>query len=128
MVPNADRIGPALTQARDPRITRIGSFLRRWSVDELPQVFNVLVGEMSLVGPRAELPSIVSTYTAEQLEVLKVKPGLTGWSQIQGRDDLTIPEKLRLDRAYVYGRSMAMDLRILARTVPVVLSGKGVKR
>lgn len=128
MVPGADRIGPELTQERDPRVTPVGRFLRRWSLDELPQVFNVLAGQMSLVGPRPELPAIVAGYTSEQLEVLKVPPGLTGWSQIHGRDDLPIPRKLAFDREYVYGRSLSMDVTILARTVPLVASGRGVKR
>jgi lipopolysaccharide/colanic/teichoic acid biosynthesis glycosyltransferase len=128
MVPGADRIGPELTQERDPRVIPVGRFLRRWSLDELPQVFNVLAGQMSLVGPRPELPAIVAGYTSEQLEVLKVPPGLTGWSQIHGRDDLPIPRKLAFDREYVHARSLSMDVAILARTVPLVASGRGIKR
>jgi lipopolysaccharide/colanic/teichoic acid biosynthesis glycosyltransferase len=127
MVPGADRVGPELTQAADPRVTGVGRWLRRWSLDELPQIANVLLGHMSLVGPRPELPSIVARYNARQAEVLMVKPGLTGWSQVNGRDDLSIPEKLELDREYVYGRSFLGDLWILVRTVPTVWSGRGVK-
>jgi len=128
MVLNAHRIGPELTQDCDPRITRVGSVLRRWSLDELPQLVNVLVGHMSLVGPRPELVSIVETYTLQQREVLSVRPGLTGWTQINGRDDLPIPEKLELDREYVARRSTRLDLEIMARTAGVVVSGRGVKR
>jgi len=128
MVRNADRLGPALTQEHDPRVTRVGRWLRRWSLDELPQVFNILAGQMSLVGPRPELPSIVETYTPAQREVLLAKPGLTGWSQVNGRDSLGITQKLRLDRAYVEARTLWMDVKILAMTVPAVLSGDGIKR
>lgn len=128
MVPNAHRIGPELTQNRDPRITRVGSVLRRWSLDELPQLVNVLVGHMSLVGPRPELVSIVETYTSQQREVLRVRPGLTGWAQVNGRDDLPIPEKLEFDREYVSRRGMRLDLEIMARTASVVVSGRGTKR
>ena len=128
MVAGADRLGPALTQPIDPRITRVGSFLRRWSIDEIPQLLNVLAGQMSLVGPRPELVSIVETYTARQLEVLRVRPGLTGWAQVNGRDDLPIPVKLGLELDYVANRTTLRDLAIMARTVRVVLSGGGIKR
>jgi len=128
MVPGAESIGPELTQASDSRVTPVGRFLRRWSLDELPQVFDVLAGRMSLVGPRPELPSIVASYTPAQLDVLMVRPGLTGWSQIHGRDDLSIPRKLEIDREYVFSRSLRMDVRILVRTIPLVLSGSGIKR
>src|ERR1043166_5986309 len=89
----------------DPRLAPFGRILRASGLDELPQVFNVLAGDMSLVGPRPELPSIVSRYTPQQLDVLAVRPGLTGWAQIHGRDDLSIPTKLELDRRYVQTRS-----------------------
>jgi len=128
MVPDAHRIGPELTQDRDPRITRVGSALRRWSFDELPQLVNVLAGQMSLVGPRPELISIVQTYTPQQQEVFSVRPGLTGWAQVNGRDDLPIPEKLELDREYISRRSTRLDLEIIARTAGVVVSGRGTKR
>jgi lipopolysaccharide/colanic/teichoic acid biosynthesis glycosyltransferase len=128
MVPGAESIGPELTQASDSRVTPVGRFLRRWSLDELPQVFDVLAGRMSVVGPRPELPSIVASYTPAQLDVLMVRPGLTGWSQIHGRDDLSIPRKLEIDREYVFSRSLRMDVRILVRTIPLVLSGSGIKR
>jgi lipopolysaccharide/colanic/teichoic acid biosynthesis glycosyltransferase len=128
MVAGADKIGPALTQDADPRITRVGSFLRRWSIDELPQLANVLAGQMSIVGPRPELISIVDTYTPRQLEVLQVRPGMTGWAQVNGRDDLSIAAKLELEHEYVAERTLLRDLSITARTVAVVLSGRGIRR
>jgi lipopolysaccharide/colanic/teichoic acid biosynthesis glycosyltransferase len=128
MVTDAHRLGPELTQHADPRITRVGSVLRRWSLDELPQLVNVLVGHMSLVGPRPELVSLVEAYTPQQREVFSVRPGLTGWAQVNGRDDLPIPVKLEFDREYVSRRSTLMDLSIMARTAGVVVSGRGTKR
>jgi lipopolysaccharide/colanic/teichoic acid biosynthesis glycosyltransferase len=128
MVDGADRLGPALTQIADPRITRIGSALRRWSIDELPQLLNVLSGQMSLVGPRPELVTIVANYTPRQQGVLQVRPGITGWAQINGRDDLSIAEKLELDLEYVTNRTTLRDVGILAHTVWVVLNGRGTKR
>jgi lipopolysaccharide/colanic/teichoic acid biosynthesis glycosyltransferase len=128
MVHNAHRIGPLLTQDRDPRITRVGSVLRRWSLDELPQLVNVLAGHMSLVGPRPEVVSIAETYTPQQREVFIVRPGMTGWAQVNGRDDLPIPAKLDLDREYVSRRTTRLDLEIMARTAGVVVSGRGTKR
>jgi lipopolysaccharide/colanic/teichoic acid biosynthesis glycosyltransferase len=128
MVTGAHRLGPEFTQHADPRITRVGSVLRRWSVDELPQLVNVLIGHMSLVGPRPELVSIVASYTPRQREVFSVRPGLTGWAQVNGRDDLPVPVKLEFDREYLSMRSTLMDLEIMARTAGVVLSGRGTKR
>jgi lipopolysaccharide/colanic/teichoic acid biosynthesis glycosyltransferase len=128
MVDGADQLGPALTQSADPRITRTGSALRRWSIDELPQLLNVMTGQMSLVGPRPELVTIVAGYTPRQREVLRVRPGITGWAQVNGRDDLSIAEKLELELEYVVNRTTLRDLVILARTVGVVLSGRGTKR
>ena len=128
MVDGADQLGPALTQSVDPRITRIGSVLLRWSIDELPQLLNVLAGQMSLVGPRPEPVTIAARYTPRQRGVLQAIPGITRWSQINGRDDLSIAEKLELDLDYVMNRTTLWDLIILTRTVPVVLGGRGVKR
>ncbi len=117
MVENAERIGlgVAVEQA-DPRITRVGAVLRRTSIDELPQLVNVLRGEMSLVGPRPTLPYQVARYTPEQRRRLLVKPGLTGWAQINGRNRLTWPQKIALDLWYVENWSLRLDLAILART------------
>jgi lipopolysaccharide/colanic/teichoic acid biosynthesis glycosyltransferase len=128
MVDGADRLGPVLTQRADPRITRIGPALRRWSIDELPQLLNVLTGQMSLVGPRPELVAIVADYTPRQRQVLRARPGITGWAQVNGRDDLSMAEKLELELEYAASRTTIWDLAILARTVRVVLSGRGTKR
>ncbi|MDX6568554.1 MAG: hypothetical protein QOH15_1132 [Gaiellales bacterium] len=105
----------------DARITRIGQLLRRTSIDELPQLWNVLRGEMSLVGPRPTLAYQVERYTDRQRRRLEVKPGLTGWAQINGRASLSWPERIELDVWYVEHRSLALDLRILLRTASVLL-------
>ena len=125
MVNNADKIGPGLTAKSDPRITRLGSILRRTSLDELPQLINVLKGEMSLIGPRPEIPEIVKTYSAEQLRALAVKPGITGLSQVNGRDDLPIDKKLAFEVRYVDNFSLSQDLHILLKTFPALFSGRG---
>jgi len=117
--------GPAYKIPNDPRITRVGKFLRRWSLDEMPQFFNVLGGEMSLVGPRPEQAWVVDKYSDEQCQRLAVKPGLTGLMQINGRGLLEDDERFRLDMAYVENCSVLNDLGILVKTIPVVLSGKG---
>lgn len=127
MVQDADRKGGGLTSPGDPRITRTGRLLRRYSLDELPQVINVLVGEMSLIGPRPEIPEIVERYTAEQKEALKVRPGITGLTQINGRDNLPMDRKLQLERQYVYELSLWLDLKILLHTLPAVISGEGAR-
>jgi lipopolysaccharide/colanic/teichoic acid biosynthesis glycosyltransferase len=105
----------------DARITRIGHLLRKSSIDELPQLWNVLRGEMSLVGPRPTLAYQVERYTDRQRRRLEVKPGLTGWAQVNGRASLSWPERIELDVWYVEHRSLALDLRILLRTVSVLL-------
>jgi lipopolysaccharide/colanic/teichoic acid biosynthesis glycosyltransferase len=105
----------------DARITRIGRLLRKTSIDELPQLWNVLRGEMSLVGPRPTLAYQVEQYTDRQRRRLEVKPGLTGWAQVNGRASLSWPERIELDVWYVEHRSLALDLRILLRTVSVLL-------
>lgn len=110
---------------KDPRITRVGRHLRRWSLDELPQLLNVLTGDMSLVGPRPSLPREVEEYGREDLRRLKGKPGLTGLSQISGRSDLTFEEMVELDRYYLENWSLGLDLRIGWRTLFVVLGRKG---
>jgi lipopolysaccharide/colanic/teichoic acid biosynthesis glycosyltransferase len=125
MVQNADKIGPGLTSPGDARITRLGKFLRRTSLDELPQLINVLRGEMSIVGPRPEIPQIVQTYSEQQLRALLVKPGITGLSQINGRDDLPLDIKLAFEVTYVEQFSLKQDLKILLKTFPVLISGKG---
>jgi exopolysaccharide biosynthesis polyprenyl glycosylphosphotransferase len=109
----------------DPRITRVGSFLRRSSLDELPQLINVVKGDMSLVGPRPPLPEEVEEYPAEVRRRLLVKPGLTGLWQVSGRSDLPWEEAVRLDLAYVDNWSTSLDLSILARTTTAVVRGTG---
>jgi len=110
----------------DPRITSVGKVLRATSLDELPQLFNVLKGEMSFVGPRPDLPHHVENYTAFQRQRLTVKPGITGWAQISGRNELTWEERITLDVVYLQNWSLVRDLNVLIRTVAVVLSRKGV--
>jgi lipopolysaccharide/colanic/teichoic acid biosynthesis glycosyltransferase len=109
----------------DPRITRVGSFLRRSSLDELPQLINVVKGHMSLVGPRPPLPEEVEEYTPDIKRRLLVKPGLTGLWQVSGRSDLPWDEAVRLDLGYVDNWSMSLDLTILARTGSAVVRGTG---
>lgn len=111
----------------DPRTTRVGSFLRRTSLDELPQLFNVLRGEMSLVGPRPDIVDQFSYYTEEERRKLLVMPGLTGLAQISGRNSLSWEERKRLDVEYVDRRCARLDLSILVRTIPYVLSGRDVR-
>lgn len=117
--------GPLFKLRVDPRVTRIGAVLRRYSLDELPQLLNVLAGSMSLVGPRPPLPSEVATYGQAAQRRLKVKPGLTGLWQISGRSNLTWTESVRLDLRYVENWSLAMDLTIMWKTLGAVLKGEG---
>lgn len=131
MIDGADRCGPKLTYRNDPRITQMGLVLRRLKVDELPQLINVFLGHMSIVGPRPEDPQYVSHYTAGQRAILSVKPGITGPAQIHYVDieshmdpscfneqyiDEIIPEKFRFNMLYIQNRSLSLDLRILWRT------------
>ncbi len=129
MVQGAEAMGAGLAIVQgDSRITRLGRFLRRSSIDELPQFVNVLRGEMAIVGPRPTVPSQVAGYDDRQRERLLVRPGLTGWAQIQGRTTLSWPERIEFDRWYVANRSLRLDLRILLATGRVVLGGAGVER
>ncbi len=109
----------------DPRITRSGRFLRKTSLDELPQLLNILNGSMSLVGPRPEVPEITEHYTAEQRQRLSVLPGVTGLAQINGRSELNLGETLAFDVEYVRNWSFGYDLKILGKTFAVVFTGKG---
>jgi lipopolysaccharide/colanic/teichoic acid biosynthesis glycosyltransferase len=113
-----------LISAQDPRITRVGAFLRRWSLDELPQLWNVLVGDMSVVGPRPTLRYQVERYDDFQRRRLEVLPGVTGWAQISGRNQLRWPERIELDVWYVDHRSIRLDLWILAATLPELFRRK----
>jgi len=136
MVQNADDLLPQVVQETpdgkiihkrpdDPRVTRVGHFLRRFSLDELPQLWNVLKGEMSLVGPRPELPWLVETYEGWQRKRFAVPPGITGWWQVSGRSDRPMHLHVEDDLYYIHNYSIWLDLRILWRTVGVFLSGKG---
>jgi exopolysaccharide biosynthesis polyprenyl glycosylphosphotransferase len=110
---------------RDPRVTRVGRFLRKTSLDELPQLFNVLLGEMSLVGPRPALPEETARYAESQRGRLRVKPGVTGLWQVNGRHDLAFEDYVRYDLFYVENWSLTMDLYILAKTIPALLTARG---
>ncbi|GAA0314915.1 sugar transferase [Actinoallomurus spadix] len=109
----------------DPRVTRVGAFLRRWSLDELPQLWNVLRGEMSLVGPRPALASEVRAYAPWHLRRLEVRPGMTGAWQVSGRSELGFDDCVRLDLAYIDGWRLTRDVGILIRTAPAVLRRRG---
>jgi lipopolysaccharide/colanic/teichoic acid biosynthesis glycosyltransferase len=127
MIADAHTVGSGwLVAERDPRITRVGRVLRKWSLDELPQMFNVLRGEMSIVGPRPTLRYQVDQYTPFQRRRLEAKPGITGWAQIRGRNSLRWPERIELDVWYVEHQSLRLDLLILLRTVPMILKPSGV--
>jgi len=127
MVRGAEFTGAGLAiQEGDERITRVGAFLRRYSLDELPNLWNVARGEMSIVGPRPTLAVQVEQYTDRQRGRLAVKPGMTGWAQVNGRASLPWPERIELDLWYVEHRSLWLDLTILVRTVRMVLGGRGI--
>jgi len=127
MVDGAEHIGAGLAvNANDSRITRVGALLRRTSLDELPNLVNVLRGEMTLIGPRPTLPAQVAQYTPRQHGRLSVKPGITGWAQVNGRASLPWSERIELDLYYVEHRSLALDLKILLRTPALVLGGGGL--
>jgi lipopolysaccharide/colanic/teichoic acid biosynthesis glycosyltransferase len=124
MVDGAEHIGAGLAiNENDSRITRVGAFLRRTSLDELPNLINVLRGDMSLIGPRPTLPAQVAQYTDRQRGRLQIKPGITGWAQVNGRASLPWSERIELDLYYIEHRSLALDMRILWRTVAMVLGG-----
>ena len=127
MVPGAETMGAGIYVVEgDARITRVGRLLRRFSLDELPNLVNVLRGEMAIVGPRPTVQEQVDRYTDRQLRRLEVKPGITGWAQINGRTSLSWPERIELDVWYVEHRSLRLDLRILARTARMLATGHGL--
>ncbi len=127
MVDGAERLGPGLAvNEGDSRITRVGALLRRTSLDELPNLVNVLRGEMSLIGPRPTIPVQVASYTPRQRRRLEVKPGITGWAQVNGRAALPWEQRIELDLHYIEHRSAALDLEIARRTVGLVLFGHGL--
>jgi lipopolysaccharide/colanic/teichoic acid biosynthesis glycosyltransferase len=120
-----EAIGPIFKMKDDPRITRTGRFIRRYSLDELPQLLNVLRGEMSMVGPRPHLPKEVAQYTPRQTDRLKVQPGLLCFREVFGRSKMNFEQWVELDLLYIEHRSFWTDLRILLRTIPAVLSAEG---
>ena len=127
MVRGAEFTGAGLAiQAGDDRITRVGALLRRYSLDELPNLWNVVRGEMSIVGPRPTLAAQVEQYTVRQRGRLAVKPGMTGWAQVNGRASLPWPERIELDLWYVEHHSLWLDVRILVRTARMVFRGEGI--
>ena len=127
MVTGAEQIGAGLAvDEGDTRITRVGAVLRRTSLDELPNLLNILRGEMSIVGPRPTLAAQVERYTPEQRRRLEVRPGLTGWAQVNGRAGIPWERRIELDVWYVDNRSLRLDLWILARTVGLLVTGRGL--
>lgn len=127
MVAGSDPVGVGTVVTRDdPRVTRAGRFLRRSSLDELPNLVNVLRGEMAIVGPRPTIPAQVKDYTPRQHRRHEVRPGLTGLAQVQGRAGIPWPQRIELDVEYVENRSVALDLKILARTAALLLTGHGL--
>jgi lipopolysaccharide/colanic/teichoic acid biosynthesis glycosyltransferase len=127
MVSGAEAMGAGIYVLEgDARITRVGRLLRRLSLDELPNLVNVLKGDMALVGPRPTIQEQVDRYTDRQRRRLEVRPGITGWAQINGRSSLPWPERIELDVWYVDNRSLRLDLRILARTARMLATGHGL--
>jgi lipopolysaccharide/colanic/teichoic acid biosynthesis glycosyltransferase len=129
MVTGAERMGAGLAVSEgDTRITRVGRLLRRTSLDEVPNLVNVLKGDMAIVGPRPTVPVQVDRYTERQRGRLSVKPGITGWAQVNGRTELPWDERIELDLWYIEHRSWRLDLRILWRTIRMVFGGEGLYR
>ena len=127
MVPGAETMGDGIYVLQgDPRITRVGRLLRRFSLDELPNLVNVLKGDMAIVGPRPTVQEQVDRYTERQRLRLAVKPGITGWAQVNGRTSLSWPERIELDVWYVEHRSLRLDLRILVKTARMLATGHGL--
>ncbi len=127
MVDGAEHMGAGLAvNEHDARITRAGALLRRTSLDELPNLVNVLRGDMSLIGPRPTLPVQVAQYSERQRGRLQLKPGITGWAQVNGRASLPWSERIELDLYYIEHRSLALDVRIVWRTLTMVLGGSGL--
>jgi len=122
---NESKDGVIFKIRKDPRVTFIGRIIRKFSIDELPQLFNVLTNDMSLVGPRPPLPSEVADYTLDQRQRLHIKPGITCIWQISGRSDISFKEQVELDKQYIGSRSLRKDLVILLKTIPAVITGRG---
>lgn len=127
MRPGSDPVGVGTIVTKDdPRVTRVGRLLRRTSLDELPNLVNVLRGEMAIVGPRPTIEAQVRDYTPRQHRRHEVRPGITGWAQVQGRAGITWEERIEFDLEYIDNRSLLFDLKILAKTVGLTLTGKGL--
>lgn len=122
---NESKDGVIFKMKQDPRVTGVGRFIRKFSIDELPQLFNVLIGDMSLVGPRPPLPKEVALYTMEERKRLHVTPGITCTWQVSGRSDIPFKQQVELDKEYIKSRSFWKDIVILLKTIPAVLTGKG---
>ena len=122
---NESADGVIFKMKHDPRITPVGRFIRKFSLDELPQLFNVVLGDMSLVGPRPPLPSEVRTYTLEERKRLNITPGITCLWQVSGRSELPFSKQIALDKEYIASRSAWKDFLILLKTIPAILTGKG---
>lgn len=120
-----ERCGPVFKMKNDPRVTRVGQFLRKFSLDELPQLINVLKGEMSLVGPRPALPKETEKYTTHQQQRLRCIPGVTGLWQVSGRATLSFERSIELDLYYIQHQSLGLYIRILLMTIPAVLRAEG---
>mgnify|MGYP001457147736 CR=1 FL=1 len=130
MVSNAEENGAQWAEKDDPRVTKVGSFIRKTRIDEIPQLFNVLKGDMSIIGPRPERPIFTEKFNQEIpgfINRLQVKPGLTGWAQVNGGYDITPKEKWELDMYYIKNRSIKLDFLIILKTIKVVLTGEGAR-
>ncbi|CAK8583862.1 hypothetical protein BMEGG_06120 [Priestia megaterium] len=127
---DAEKNGAKWAEKNDPRVTKVGAFIRKTRIDEIPQLWNVLIGEMSLIGPRPERPMFTASFNDEIpgfVERLKVKPGITGWAQINGGYDISPKEKLGLDLYYIQNISFIIDMKIIFKTVKVIFTGDGAR-
>ncbi len=126
MVQSAEKLGGYYTSSSDRRITKMGKWLRAWSIDELPQLINILKGDMSFIGPRPTLMHHLDEYTGEQKKRLLMKPGVTGLAQVSGRNELSWPERIELDIKYINNWSIYLDAKILVKTFKVILKKEGI--
>lgn len=127
---DAEKKGAQWADKNDPRVTKVGAFIRKTRIDEIPQLFNVLQGNMSLIGPRPERPMFTAQFNEEVpgfVKRLAVKPGVTGWAQVNGGYDITPKEKLEHDLYYIENRSLMMDLKVMVKTIRIVLTGEGAR-
>lgn len=120
--------GSTFNSDNDPRVTKIGKFLRRTSLDELAQIINVIKGEMSIIGPRPDLPDHLKLYEGDEFKKLLVRPGITGYAQVNGRNDLPWKERFKYDIYYAENWSIMLDMKIILKTIQIILTGKGVNR